>query len=115
MEILTNIIMELAILLLVALATVVVNYLKPRVERLVNSIVEKDESGIVAVLAEEAVELIEARFDEMGGDEKFEEALAMLERRLERRGMVFDDESLRMKVQRAWRTMNDKQTKEVDK
>lgn len=109
MDILTNILIELAILFGAALASAVVAFLKPRVERLINSIADKDESGIVGVLAEEVVELVEARFDDMGGDEKFEEALAMLERRLERRGMDFDEESLRMKVQRGWRLMDDNQ------
>lgn len=115
MDILTNILIELAILFGAALASAVVAFLKPRVERLIKSVADKDESGLVGVLAEEAVELIEARFVDMGGDEKFEEALAMLERRLERRGIDFDEESLRMKIQRGWRLMDDKQKKEDDK
>lgn len=109
MDILTNILLELAILFAAALVSAIVAFLKPRVERLFNTLADKDESGLVAILAEEAVELVEARFIDMGGDEKFEEALAMLERRLERRGLDFDEESLRMKIQRGWRLMDDKQ------
>lgn len=109
MDVLTTELIESALKIIGILLAAVATYLTPKFNDFMKKVKEKDNTGILGELAEQAVELIEARFKDIDGNEKFELALAKLAERLQRRGIEMDEESMRMSVQKGWRLMDDKQ------
>ena len=115
MEFLTELGLEIILVILGVIASAAFSYLKPKIDKALKAIADRDETGIVATLAEQSVELIEARFEELDGEEKFEEALGMLSRRLDSYGLDISEELMRMNIQKGWRAMDEKQRKEGGK
>lgn|SRR5699024_1781277 len=109
MDVFMESLLEAVLIILGVIVSFLVSYYAPKIKKFLADKIESDNTGILATLAEQAVELIEARFEGVDGNEKFEEALAMLSRRLERKGIDMDEESMRMAIQKGWRAMNDKQ------
>lgn len=113
MEIITDSLLEAVFTVLGVVVAAAVSYLTPKIKRQFAILADKDNTGIVSELAENAVELIEARFTGEAGEDKFESALEMLSRRLESYGIDMDEETMRMKVESGWSKMNSKQKGET--
>lgn len=108
-EILSNVGVQLIFVVIAAflgaVAKTYVSYIKPNLDEFFKKNREGKDTNILITLAEQAVELVEARFDDYIGDDKFEEALEMLSRRLDDRGIDMKEESIRMAIQKGWKTM----------
>lgn len=112
METLTTELVNIALTVLGLLLAAAVSWVTPKINGAIKKLKDKDDTGLLGELAEQAVELVEARFLESDGDEKFEEALSMLSDRLTSKGVEMESDSIRMAIQKGWRLMNDKQTKD---
>lgn len=112
MEALTTELVDIALTVLGLLLAAAVSWVTPKINGAIKKLKDKDDTGLLGELAEQAVELVEARFLESDGDEKFEEALSMLSDRLTSKGIEMESDSIRMAIQKGWRLMNEKQTKD---
>lgn len=92
-----------------------VAYLTPKIKRQIAVWVDKDNLGILEGIVEQAVEMMEKEISGSSGEEKFEQASEYASLMAERYGMDFSPEFIRGAVQKGWRKLDERQTKEGDK
>lgn len=113
MEALKELGIEVVLFVLGGLGLFLWSLTKKKFSEFVDTITDEKRFGKAAGFANDAVELIESRFKDIDGEEKFEEALGMLSRRLDRNGIDLDEETARMMIQKGWRAMEGKQKGEL--
>lgn len=115
MEALSNTILEAVFTVVGILIAAAVSYFTPKIKRQLDTLIDKDNLGIVEEIVDMAVELSERELTGSSGEEKFNHAAEYVALMASRYGIGISDEFIKGAVQNGWRRMNDKQKNEQDK
>lgn len=86
-----------------------VAYLTPKIKNRIETLIAKDDTGIIEVVSDMAVELIEKELKGEKGEEKFNAAIEYATKILNRYGIKESSEFVAGAIQSGWRRMNEKQ------
>lgn len=101
---------EALISLVVVVVGGAISYFAPKVKHKLKKVIDKDDSGIMANVADMAVEWAEKEFTGKSGEEKFNQAAGYAAMMADRYGMSYiTDDFLKGAIQRGWRAMDEKQ------
>lgn len=115
MEVLTNTLLEAVFTIVGILIAAAVSYFTPKLKKQLDNLIDKDNLKIIETIVEMAVELAERELTGENGQEKFNYATEYVALMASRYGIEVSDEFIKGAVQKGWRSLQEKQSKEQTK